>query len=1121
MTKAADIRNELVDALELDLVGPCDRLGLQDEVLRQPPSLWYLTGFLVPVEAGDAQKEDADAEDETDELNDSHGTDDAAIPEAVTARKARFPSSIGMSVLLSSTAVDLIATVSWGDYVAFDDEEGHSRLWKRSGHVETIPIKVVFKDRWKIEIGVPNSRGLSILISLRRVPESAGDGGIPADTFSASLFLVNNRQPGTDDAPDQQFVFQACLKVESRTTFVPRPNLHSLETDDWDVRVADLQYRDACEFAVGHNVSTHASVHDCDCFQIRTQFLPSAEVERVAPAAMPDVILSMSALSKLPDSNTAKSSLSALVCSYRDWIEQQRHHLPPVSARRKEIAELLLDRAGVAANRIEEGIAQLADPLALEAFKLANGTMAAAAQRRMKIADPQWRPFQLAFVLMNLPGVVNPSHPDRETVDLLFFPTGGGKTEAYLGLAAFTLLFRRMKNPGISSAGLSVLMRYTLRLLTLDQLGRAAALICALELEREKDVEKLGKWPFEIGLWVGQAATPNVMGQKGENNPRSARSKTISFQNDDRKPSPIPLEECPWCGDKFGRNSFRLLPNADNPLDLRVDCLNRDCDFNARSGRHLPILGVDQPIYRRLPCFMIATIDKFAAMPWTGEVGAFFGRVDRYDQNGFYGPCAPGQGQPLPDGQLPPPDLIIQDELHLISGPLGTIAGLYETALDALSSRMIDGKKIVPKVIASTATVRRARSQIQALFCRPTVDIFPPPGPDRRDSFFAQTIPATRENARQYVGVAAPGRSPKKILLRTYLALLAAGYKQYQLHKKETPNPADPYMTLLGYFNSLRELGGTRRIVEDEVTNALAAYGNRKRENESEGLFLNRRIAYEVLELTSRVSTDQVSAAKNRLQTHFYDKEKPKPVDVALATNMISVGLDITRLGLMVVFGQPKTSSEYIQSTSRVGRDPKLPGLVVTIFNVNRPRDRSHYERFTAYHESFYRAVEATSVTPFSPRALDRALAATLIALARHSYASFTPPRGASEILHSRSLLDEAVDTIAKRAEEHRSFKSAVEANAIRAKVRQQCVDLLDEWARIVTDYKDASIGTQYQTEVGGAKQLLYSFLDPELQSLLGRHKKFRANRSMRDVEPEVNLWMRRLDNVEVEEDNG
>lgn len=169
---------------------------------------------------------------------------------------------------------------------------------------------------------------------------------------------------------------------------------------------------------------------------------------------------------------------------------------------------------------------------------------------------------------MNLVGIANPEHSDRELVDLLFFPTGGGKTEAYLGLAAFTLVLRRLRHPGIDSAGLSVLMRYTLRLLTLDQLGRAATMICALELEREQDVEKLGKWPFEIGLWVGQAATPNRMGKKGDNDENSARSRTIAFLNNDRKPSPIPLENCPWCGTKFSRNSFQLLPNTDQPIDL-------------------------------------------------------------------------------------------------------------------------------------------------------------------------------------------------------------------------------------------------------------------------------------------------------------------------------------------------------------------------------------------------------------------------------------------------------------------------------------------------------------------------------------------------------------------------
>ena len=244
-------------------------------------------------------------------------------------------------------------------------------------------------------------------------------------------------------------------------------------------------------------------------------------------------------------------------------------------------------------------------------------------------------------------------------------------------------------------------MRYTLRLLTLDQLSRAATLICALELERQNDVQKLGTWPFEIGLWVGQAATPNRMGRKGDNNPESARTRTIAYQNDDRnKPSPIPLENCPWCGEKFTRNSFTLFPNANNPTDLRILCTNRkrfangqpQCTFKANNP--LPIVAVDDPIYRRVPCFIIATVDKFANLPWVGETGALFGKVDRYDDNGFYGPATIGIGRTL-EKPLLPPDLIIQDELHLISGPLGTMVGLYETAIDALSAIDKNGKKIL------------------------------------------------------------------------------------------------------------------------------------------------------------------------------------------------------------------------------------------------------------------------------------------------------------------------------------------------------------------------------------------------------------------------------------------
>jgi ATP-dependent helicase YprA (DUF1998 family) len=323
-------------------------------------------------------------------------------------------------------------------------------------------------------------------------------------------------------------------------------------------------------------------------------------------------------------------------------------------------------------------------------------------------------------------------------------------------------------------------------------------------------------------------------------------------------------------------------------------------------------------------------------------------------------------------------------------------------------------------------------------------------------------------------------------------------------------------MTLLGYFNSLRELGGSRRIVEDEVNTRLTGYVNRKRHGQPEGRFANRTIAYEVVELTSRVPTSDVAKAKRQLALRFQEKDR---VDVAIATNMISVGLDIIRLGLMVVLGQPKTCAEYIQATSRVGRDPNRPGLIVTLLNIHRPRDRSHYERFEVFHQSFYRTVEATSVTPFSPRALDRGLAATLVALSRLGLAKLTPPKGASEILHERSTLDFVVQVLADRASSHAKLEPA-EAEALRQVVRDRAKDLFDVWSQIAHDYQNLGTVLQYNaSEMGAAKPLLHDFLDPELKMMHSRHMQFRANRSMRDVEPSVNLWLRTMDNVEIEED--
>jgi hypothetical protein len=466
---------------------------------------------------------------------------------------------------------------------------------------------------------------------------------------------------------------------------------------------------------------------------------------------------------------------------------------------------------------------------------------------------------------------------------------------------------------------------------------------------------------------------------------------------------------------------------------------------------------------------------------------------------------------PIPGGDLPPPDLVIQDELHLISGPMGTMVGLYETALDELCRR--EGRR--PKIVASTATVRRAQNQIKALFNRTHVDIFPPPGPDRRDSFFAVTEP-DRERARLYLGLAAQGRSPKVILLRTYLALMAAARKCYDAcgGDKNPDNPADPYMTLLGYFGSLRELGGSRRIVEDEVVSKLTNYAARKRVGQADGMFADRQIKHEPVELTSRVRTDKVADAKRKLEQPYSAKDR---VDVALATNMISVGLDIPRLGLMVVLGQPKAAAEYIQATSRVGRLPEKPGLVVTIFNIHRPRDRSHFERFGFFHETFYRSVEATSVTPFSARALDRGLAGTLVALARHGQPTLTASKGATEILKVLNKLEWI-----PKALEARAANAMMNDPDAAARVLKDARRLLDDWEKIANELYNRSTNLKYNpSEPGEGKPLLRSFLDPELQGLPEKHrlKKFRANRSMRDVEASVSLRVRDLDDVEIGED--
>lgn len=1110
---SAEVRADLVSTLRLDLVGPEPGHAHENEALSEPPSRFYLCGFLVPFDAPEQQKFDPDSQDEIDGTSAggaSEGEDEPAAADRASARKSFFPSSIGLSVLVPKGTDHLRVEVSWGDYTAHDlpPGEGSQRRileWRRTPRLEvvSVPLKAGASRQ-----EVPNSDGLILTVVCQPVRKNAGLLGetVPAGSLSVALFLVNERKAGDDDVRDAKWIFQARLKLQCEQGFVARPSIRGHVTEERDEDIADVRYRDAFEFAVGHGNACWAIVEGGVCRSVETTWTPSAEVEKVEPGKF-DLMCDMEALAGLPDPAALMQALKPLVSQYGAWVEAQQK-VEGLSDRQAHTVKGMLAEASQVAQRISSGIETLADPSVFLAFQLANRTMAAAAKKR-GMSQPSWRPFQLAFILMNLRGIADPKNAERETVDLLFFATGGGKTEAYLGLAAFTLVLRRLRNPGVASAGMSVLMRYTLRLLTLDQLSRATALICALELEREKDPGTLGPWAFEIGLWVGKAATPNLMGRKGDGRDDTARAKTLAFQKDPaHAPSPIPLENCPWCNSRFSKHSFQLQPNVDLPTDLVVHCAASKCEFNSK--RRLPVVAVDEVLYRRAPCFVIATVDKLASLPFEGRSGVLFGLADRYEPHvGFFGPCDTAMGQRL-ERRLLPPDLIIQDELHLISGPLGTMVGLYETAIDSLCEREVDGTRVRPKVVASTATVRRAADQVKALFARPGVQVFPPPGPDRRDSFFSKTVPSVEANARQYLGVAAPGRSLKVVMLRTYLALLARCGALYQQEGGARPdNPADPYMTLLGYFNALRELGGSRRIIEEEVKGRLPSYPRRKRVGELVSPFGARELDHDPVELTSREPTHRVSESKRRLNQTFNEKDA---LDVAIATNMISVGLDVQRLGLMVVLGQPRMTSEYIQATSRVGRDDNRPGLVVTLLNIHKPRDRSHYERFEAYHASFYRAVEVTSVTPFAPRAIDRGLPAILATLARHGSPELTAAIKAVDMGNLRATMTTLSDVFARRVAGH-AILPKDEEEALVAKLRGRTDDLLDSWAKISQAQKGIGGSLRYQRwdEVGGPKvtgpYLLIDPLDPELQIANSDRKKFKAQRSLRDVEPSVPLF--------------
>lgn len=633
-----------------------------------------------------------------------------------------------------------------------------------------------------------------------------------------SVFLVNRRAPDAQGFRDRAYAFQVELELRCAPGFFGRPDWCGKGSAEVDEAVGDLQYRDILEYGVGHGISVHVPEHQNPVTRVRTCWLPRHEVRRVVARAEKDVTVSMEQLAELTSADDVRTHLQRLPQAYRAWIDEQSR-IDVGDKERAGAQQGLLSRAIQACERIEAGIEVLAATEDVrEVFCMANRAMAMAARRKRPNDEPSWRLFQLAFVLLNLSGLADRTHPDREKAELIFFPTGGGKTEAYLGVIATTLVLRRLRarNTPHRGLGVAVILRYTLRLLTLDQLGRAAALVCALELLRQGDPRRLGPERFSVGLWVGSSATANTMAQ--------VKKLVLEYQGS-KGGNPAPLVACPWCNAELGPASLTLLADGKHTSktadEVRVACLNPECPFcAAKNSDGIPVVFVDEQVYRELPSFLIGTVDKFAMVPWRGETGKLFGKVKgrlgRQFFNATDGNTLPKGATPFPDG-TPPPELIVQDELHLISGPLGTMVGLYETAIDFLCREQVGDKVVRPKVIAATATVRRATEQIRALYGRKSTDVcvFPPPAVNAMDTYFSQYA-APEESGRLYLGVAAPGRAMKVILLRTYRCLLAAGMRQFK-NIDASAETRDAYTTLAGYFNSLRELGGMRRIVEDDL----------------------------------------------------------------------------------------------------------------------------------------------------------------------------------------------------------------------------------------------------------------------------------------------------------------
>lgn len=1009
--KFAGVRQKVIEMIKTDLLGPMD----ENEILQQNPRFEYLVGMLAPQSHEDAAMEqeiDGDAAFEGDADYTAGEEDDN---EPISANRFKTPSSIGISFYIEAITPNLCVDVSWGDYVKSSDKipgkEGKERpvnIYTRHPQAETVSVDLTTFSKSK---EFPLTIDSNIVLHISKISLKQGYSLVTA-------YIVNRRKNAESDVAGM--MFQVALKVHDQNNnpvFVAEHICREVLAEDefYFAQRPILGRGRGCAASWNADSNGRASL-------IESSFIPEYEFAGVSAAleGFDPFYFSMRSLGISKKKDDIISRLNILADSYETWINTTLINDEKMSNTefRNKIGNGIVFKCQEALRRIRAGIQLLInDSIAFDAFCFMNRAMilqrnimnfsrkyGAGIECSLKdFLDPRrpennfgWRPFQIAFILMNLNAIVDSAHEDREIVDLLYFPTGGGKTEAYLGLMAFVIANRRLRindnDTYNRDGGVTAILRYTLRLLTTQQRDRITKMVIAAEILREQEAPKYGNEPISIGFWVGGGVTPNSFEEFKEDpediqKTRNARAKKNLIYKQ--------LLTCPFCGKPLAEENFYIdIPTK----SVSIYCSDEHCMFyRYKPGKKMkiPVYLVDEEIYAKCPTIILSTVDKFARLPWAAETNALFGRVDRLCSRDGYVAIGAKHSKHNKTDELPasklspikaflPPELIIQDELHLITGPLGTVYGAYETVIEDLCSYTHNGKKIKPKYVVSTATIKNASEQTRCLYGRKETAQFPPNGFEIGDSFFIREIPISTNPFRKYVGICAPGQSVKTALLRAYAIILQSTYDLSL--DEENQDSIDPYYSLVGYYNSIRELGGAVRLLQDDIPDRIQRI--KKKYGMSKQRFLNRKI-----EITSRMSSYDIPKNLGQLEVPFTSKDC---LDTAIATNMIAVGMDVDRLGLMVVTGQPKQNSEYIQATSRIGRS--FPGLVVTLYNPYRPRDLSHYENFTGYHSQLYRFVEGTTATPFSARARDRVMHALIISAIRLRYPEMAANESASAI---------------------------------------------------------------------------------------------------------------------------